>query len=379
MVAAGRHLCCVLADTVRRADRFQLRRSGTRRRLDGWGRIAAVKRAFAVLDAVDRQRLHTVMRRRRFRRYEVVCHQGDPGDSLHVVVKGRFVATITSAVTGLTAAVNIFERDTIFGELAMIDGSPRSATISAVEPAETLELKRPDFEMLLVEHPVIERFLLLALAAQVRQMTAQISEALFDPVDKRVYRRLSLLQEVADRDRGTVDPPPAGGCRHAGRYDASDGEPAAAPPARGRRHRPSARRSPGDRSCPPSPAGEVEPARYLRSCSAAPPVVCRRAEPARRDGHAALLRHRRVDVTFWPGWAIGFPRRSTLTGPCCGRRGHGGTATRWARRATASSWSSRRPETRCRRRWRLSSAWPPIRGPTASGSGCAWGSTRGSP
>ncbi len=161
------------------------------------GRIAIVREPFAVLGASDRQRLHMVMRRRRFRRYEVVCHQGDPGDSLHVVVKGRFVATISSAVTGLTAAVNIFERDTIFGELALIDGSPRSATIAAIEPAETLELKRPDFEMLLLEHPAIERFLLLALAAQVREMTEQISEALFDPVDKRVYRRLALLQEVA--------------------------------------------------------------------------------------------------------------------------------------------------------------------------------------
>jgi CRP/FNR family transcriptional regulator, cyclic AMP receptor protein len=156
-----------------------------------------VKEPFAVLTEDDRRRLHSVMRRRRFRRHEVVCHQGDPGDSLHVVVKGRFVATVTSASTGLTAAVNLFGPDSIFGELALLDGSARSATITAVEPAETLELKRPDFEALLGEHPAVERFLLLALAGLVRTMTDQITEALFDPVDTRLCRRVLLLNELA--------------------------------------------------------------------------------------------------------------------------------------------------------------------------------------
>lgn len=148
----------------------------------------------------DRRRLHSVMRRRRFRRHEVVCHQGDPGDSLHVVVKGRLVATITSAATGLTAAVNIFQPGNVFGELALLGGSDRTATVTAIDPVETLELRRPDFEALLREHPAVERFLLLALAEQVRRMTDQLSEALFDPVDKRVYRRLHMLHEVARAD-----------------------------------------------------------------------------------------------------------------------------------------------------------------------------------
>ena len=153
-----------------------------------------------MLDDGDRRRLHSVMRRRRFRRHEVVCHQGDPGDSLHVVVKGRLVATITSPATGLTAAVNVFQPGNVFGELALLGGSDRTATITAIDAAETLELKRPDFDALLREHSAVERFLLLALAEQVRRMTDQLSEALFDPVDKRVYRRLLLLNELATAD-----------------------------------------------------------------------------------------------------------------------------------------------------------------------------------
>jgi len=135
------------------------------------------------------------MRRRSFRRNEVVYHEGDPGDSLHVVVKGRFVATVTSPLTGLTAAVNIFRPESVFGELALLGRFERTATITALDASETMELRRPDFESMLAEHPAVERFLLMALASQVRRMTDQLSEALFDSVDKRVDRRLLLLHE----------------------------------------------------------------------------------------------------------------------------------------------------------------------------------------
>ena len=137
------------------------------------------------------------MRRRRFRRHEVVCHQGDPGESLHVVAQGRFVATIVSPLTGQTAAVNIFEPNSLFGELALLSGAVRSATISALDTAETLELRRPDFEQVLAAHPAVQRFLLVALADRVREMTDQLSESLFVPVEKRVQRRLLLLDDVA--------------------------------------------------------------------------------------------------------------------------------------------------------------------------------------
>jgi CRP/FNR family transcriptional regulator, cyclic AMP receptor protein len=113
------------------------------------------------------------------------------------VARGRFVATIDSPVTGQAAAVNIFEPNSLFGELSLLGRTVRSATISALNAAETLELQRPDFEQLLADHPDIQRFLLVALAERVREMTTQLSEALFVPVEKRVRRRLVLLDEVA--------------------------------------------------------------------------------------------------------------------------------------------------------------------------------------
>jgi CRP-like cAMP-binding protein len=157
---------------------------------------------FAALADTERRQLRAVMRRRRFHRHEVVCHQGDPGDSLHVVVKGRFLATVVSPVSGQEAAVNLFGPDSYFGELALIDGSDRSATISAIEPAETLELRRRDFEELVANEPSVQRFLLLALAQRVREMTEQIAESLFTPVEKRVHRRLLALHDTTSAAGG---------------------------------------------------------------------------------------------------------------------------------------------------------------------------------
>ena len=149
------------------------------------------------LDDAERRQLLSTMRRRKFRRDEIVCHEGDLGDSLHLVAKGRFAATITSPVTGQAVAVNLFERNDYFGELALLGPSTvRAATVSALEVGETLELRRGDFELLLAKHPGVGRFLLAALAQRVREMTDQLGEVMFMPVEKRVHRRLLMLEEM---------------------------------------------------------------------------------------------------------------------------------------------------------------------------------------
>ena len=107
------------------------------------------------------------------------------------------MATVVSPDNGQVAGVNLFGPQSFFGELALLDGATRSATISAIEPAETLELKRRDFEELTERQPSVQRFLLLALAQRVREMTDQLSESLFEPVEKRVHRRLLALHDTA--------------------------------------------------------------------------------------------------------------------------------------------------------------------------------------
>ena len=79
------------------------------------------------------------LRRRRFRRNEVIFHQGDPGDSLHIIATGAVKIVLPSA-EGEEAIIATLREGDFFGELALLDGAPHSATATALEPAETMML-----------------------------------------------------------------------------------------------------------------------------------------------------------------------------------------------------------------------------------------------
>lgn len=161
-----------------------------------------------VLDSIGDAERRDVLRlatRRRFRRGEVVFHEGDPGDCLHIVADGVFIAR-SSSTLGELIAVNIFDRGSVFGELALLSASPRrTATVVALHGGTTLALARSHFEELRGRNPRIDRFLLTVLAERNRRLNDQLVELLFTPVEQRVYRRLlSFADVVGSGDDGWI-------------------------------------------------------------------------------------------------------------------------------------------------------------------------------
>ena len=71
------------------------------------------------------------MRSRRFRRGEVIFHIGDPGDALFVIVDGEVKISLPSE-TGEEAILATLRPGDVFGELALLDGAPRSASATAI-------------------------------------------------------------------------------------------------------------------------------------------------------------------------------------------------------------------------------------------------------
>src|SRR4051794_6208465 len=96
--------------------------------------------------------LAAVARRRSYRRGEVVFHQGDPGDTLHLLQVGR-VKVYLAGESGDEAVIAILVPGDSFGELSLLDGEPRSATIEALEPVETVSVTRADFTRFLRANP----------------------------------------------------------------------------------------------------------------------------------------------------------------------------------------------------------------------------------
>ncbi len=154
-----------------------------------------------VLTDDQRRDLLRSARRRRFKRGEVVFHEGDPGDAIHLIEKGHVVIRV-STPRGEVATLTVLGRGESFGEGALLSpDSRRTASAVAVEGAETMAVPGSEFERLRAAHPGLERVLTAALAAQVRRLSGHLLEALYVPAEQRLLRRL----EQAARSYGLDD------------------------------------------------------------------------------------------------------------------------------------------------------------------------------
>ena len=166
---------------------------------------------WALLDGVpeeDVRRVLSISRRRKFSRGEVVFHQDDPADTLHLVDRGRFVARVSTTL-GDAASLAVLGPGEMFGELALLGETDarRSATVAALEPAETRCVHRLDFDRLRSDHPETADVLVAILAGQVRRLSSHLLDALYLPAEKRVRRRLVEVAALYDRhDAGIVVP-----------------------------------------------------------------------------------------------------------------------------------------------------------------------------
>jgi CRP-like cAMP-binding protein len=149
---------------------------------------------FSGLGPEPLQAIAQTLRRRRFRRGEVLFHEGDPGDSLFIVASGA-VKVVVPSEEGDEAILATLRRGDFLGELALLDGAPRSASAIALEATETMALPRDRFKALVASEPVIRDALLSSLAGELRRLTAHVAELHFLDLTGRLAARLARLAE----------------------------------------------------------------------------------------------------------------------------------------------------------------------------------------
>jgi CRP/FNR family transcriptional regulator, cyclic AMP receptor protein len=147
---------------------------------------------FAGLDGASLERVGRGMRTRRFRRGEVIFHQGDPGDALFIVTSGVIKIMLPSD-SGEEAILATLRPGDVFGELALLDGAPRSATATALEATETVILPREQFRELLAAEPAIRDALLASIAGELRRLTNHVEELHFLDITGRLASRLARI------------------------------------------------------------------------------------------------------------------------------------------------------------------------------------------
>lgn len=143
-------------------------------------------------DALERVALG--MRARRFRRGEVIFHVGDPGDALFVIVTGDVKISLPSE-TGDEAILATLRPGDVFGELALLDGAPRSASATAIGPTETVVLPRERFRELIATEAGVRDALLSSIAGELRRLTTHVHELHFLDITGRLAARLLRLAQ----------------------------------------------------------------------------------------------------------------------------------------------------------------------------------------
>jgi len=159
---------------------------------------------FSRLDApaVDACLAHVQVRR--YRRNETVFHQGDPGGALHVIASGSVKVVLPSPDGSSPMILSTLGAGQFFGELALLDGEPHSATVVALEPTEALVLDRGGFDELLETQPGFGRAMLSGLVRGFRRLTEHVEALVYLELPERLAARIAELA-VSAREAGGVN------------------------------------------------------------------------------------------------------------------------------------------------------------------------------
>jgi CRP/FNR family cyclic AMP-dependent transcriptional regulator len=118
-----------------------------------------------------------------------VFHEGDPADSIFVVVNGR-VKIVTTSTDGKEFILSVLGAGQIFGEMGLLEEAPRSASVSSITDVELLVIKHDDFDHLLKTSPGISRKLMAILSRRLRRANSKMESLAYMDVAGRLARYL---------------------------------------------------------------------------------------------------------------------------------------------------------------------------------------------
>jgi CRP/FNR family transcriptional regulator, cyclic AMP receptor protein len=167
--------------------------------------IALLRRVpvFSTLSPEELERVAEVVVPRRFEAGEIVFKEGDEGSTCYVVRSGRARA-VREHPDGRSITLAHFGPGDIFGEMAMLDGERRSATVESIEGTDAIAILSVDMHRLLRQYPDISVKLIAALGQRLRETNDRLARQSFQTVQSRVAAVLAELVATA-RAEGQTD------------------------------------------------------------------------------------------------------------------------------------------------------------------------------
>jgi CRP/FNR family cyclic AMP-dependent transcriptional regulator len=154
---------------------------------------------FACLGPNDRLALAGRMRPRHFARDEVIFHREDEAGQVFLIVAGTVKVSVPDE-TGREVVIALERGGDVFGELALFDDAPRSATVTAVTETSVFALGSTDFMSVLERNPDAMRKMLGLLVKTVRRSTGHVEDLVFLDLPGRVAKCLLDIADAAGSD-----------------------------------------------------------------------------------------------------------------------------------------------------------------------------------
>jgi CRP/FNR family cyclic AMP-dependent transcriptional regulator len=166
-------------------------------RLDLLKGLSAIARVsiFSKLNQPDVEELTKIISAKKYAPDAAVFFQGDPSDCLYMLLTGSVKVTQASE-GGREKILDILGPGEIFGEFAMLDGHPRSATVTTCEPTELATISHKDFRNFVASRPEILWKVLQALCERVRKTSTEMLELSSREVP---YRLLAALHHLSEK------------------------------------------------------------------------------------------------------------------------------------------------------------------------------------
>jgi CRP/FNR family transcriptional regulator, cyclic AMP receptor protein len=152
-------------------------------------RVLIETELFRAAPAAELEAVVASSRLRTFRRGQIVCTAGDPGDTLIVVVSGRVKIGVRSA-DGAELTLTVAGPGVTIGEVSVADGGPRSADVETVTESQLLFIPREAVQAVCARVPAAATALTSAIAGTLRRLTETTSDLVFLDLPRRVAKML---------------------------------------------------------------------------------------------------------------------------------------------------------------------------------------------
>jgi len=155
---------------------------------------------FSGLSETDMAAISSLAVTRSFPKNTLVICEGDTSDSLYVVLSGK-VKVFLSDEEGKEVTLNLQGAGEYFGELAILDEAPRSASVMTVEDTRLAVLSKAAFEKCMEQHATIALVVMRGLACRLRELTENVrSLALMDVYGRVARLLLEMSEEVGGKN-----------------------------------------------------------------------------------------------------------------------------------------------------------------------------------